>query len=117
MKKYNLSKIMKNAWNTFKESQKWVKKYQLSFSECLRRAWAEAKAAAKVEELVKSNNGLIRMEIGMSRVLVNLGDRIVSGNTYKCKETLKQYGLKFNSYEKYWEGSREDLIELVRNYA
>lgn len=45
MKKYNLSKIMKAAWNLFKMFQKCVK--SLSFSECLRRAWAQAKEEIK----------------------------------------------------------------------
>ena len=35
--KYNLSKIMAQAWQLFR-------KLGLSFSECLRRAWASAKA-------------------------------------------------------------------------
>lgn len=41
--KYNKSEIMKAAWNLRKMSQKWVN--SLSFSECLRRAWANAKKA------------------------------------------------------------------------
>jgi hypothetical protein len=32
MKKYNLSEIMKEAWRTYKDSRKWVKKFWLSFS-------------------------------------------------------------------------------------
>lgn len=115
--KYNRSEIMKSAWNLFKMFCKSIEKYRLSFSECLRRAWAEAKRTARVEAIIKSNGGLFRMDIGMARVLVNIGDRIVSGNTYKCKETLKQYGLKFNGSEKYWEGTRENITELVRQYA
>lgn len=43
MKKYNLSEIMKNAWATYRKFQKYVSK--LSFAECLRRAWEEAKKA------------------------------------------------------------------------
>ena len=41
MKKYNLSEIMKAAWNLRKMSLKWVT--SLSFGECLRRAWKSAK--------------------------------------------------------------------------
>ena len=43
MKKYNLSEIMKAAWNLRKMSLKWVT--SLSFGECLRRAWKAAKEA------------------------------------------------------------------------
>ena len=46
MKKYNLSEIMKAAWNLRKMSLKWVT--SLSFGECLRRAWKAAKDAARV---------------------------------------------------------------------
>lgn len=37
MNKYNLSNIMKKAWNFFKKSN-------LSFAECLKMAWRNAKA-------------------------------------------------------------------------
>lgn len=40
MKKFNLSKIMKDAWNMFKKNFG-------SFADCLRKAWAIAKGAAK----------------------------------------------------------------------
>lgn len=43
--KYNKSQIFKSAWTLRKMSMKWVQK--LSFGECLRRAWAEAKEAVK----------------------------------------------------------------------
>lgn len=40
-KKYNLSKIMKRAWELFRTTVK-------NFSECLKKSWAEAKEAVKV---------------------------------------------------------------------
>ncbi|MEQ2702346.1 hypothetical protein AAAV70_30010 [Hungatella hathewayi] len=43
MKKYNLSNIMKRAWETYRKFQSFATK--LTFSECLRRAWAETKKA------------------------------------------------------------------------
>lgn len=50
MKKYNLSEIMKNAWETFKKFKTFVN--PLSFSECLKRAWETAKKAyEKVEQI------------------------------------------------------------------
>jgi hypothetical protein len=50
MKKYNLSEIMKSAWNTYRKFKNFVS--PLSFAECLRRAWAAAKAATvKVTEI------------------------------------------------------------------
>lgn len=115
MKKYNKSEIMKGAWNLYRKTQKWVEKFRLSFSECLKRSWKAAKEAAKAAEIMAQK--YFHIEINGSRVLINIGDGIVSGNTYRCKETLKQYGLKFNGTEKYWEGNRTSIEELVRNYA
>ena len=43
MKKYNLSEIMKKAWETYRKFKSFIS--PLSFAECLRRAWAEAKNA------------------------------------------------------------------------
>lgn len=43
MKKYNLSEIMKKAWRVYKNYKNLV--HPLSFSECLKRAWEEAKKA------------------------------------------------------------------------
>lgn len=40
MKKFDLSKIMKDAWKMFKENAG-------SFADCLRKAWAIAKGIAK----------------------------------------------------------------------
>ena len=50
MKKYNLSEIMRNAWNTYRKFKSFLS--PLSFAECLRRAWAAAKSATvKVAEI------------------------------------------------------------------
>lgn len=46
--KYNLHNIMANAWKLFKMAKNWVN--QLSFAECLRRAWATAKDEVKAAE-------------------------------------------------------------------
>ncbi|WP_320953872.1 hypothetical protein [Hungatella effluvii] len=50
MKKYNLSQIMKKAWETYRKFQGFATK--LSFSECLRRAWTEAKKAVETVAVV-----------------------------------------------------------------
>lgn len=46
MKKYNLSKIMKRAWEL-------IKKLALTISEGLKQAWREAKMEMKIKELVE----------------------------------------------------------------
>lgn len=50
MKTYNLSNIMKHAWRLFKEGS-----IKLSFGECLRAAWKQAKKSAAKAEFVKRN--------------------------------------------------------------
>lgn len=45
--RYNMSEIMKAAW----KKKKFFKKFKcITFSECLKKAWAEAKVAAQIEE-------------------------------------------------------------------
>ena len=54
MKKYNLSNIMKQAWRLFR-------KYTISFSEALHRAWLCAKAVpinAERIQTAKTNAGI-----------------------------------------------------------
>lgn len=48
MKKYNLSKIMKRAWEL-------VKKIGLAISEALKKSWKEAKSM-DVKEIIKKYN-------------------------------------------------------------
>ena len=47
-RKYNLSKIMKKAWELFRKLKK------LTFGECLHRAWISAKAKPINEERVEN---------------------------------------------------------------
>lgn len=43
MKMYNKSEIMKRAWEIFHKAIEMFKKSVVTFSDCLREAWAEAK--------------------------------------------------------------------------
>lgn len=115
MKKYDLSNIMKRAWTLYRGSRKLSERFWITMSEAMKKAWAEAKAAVKANAVIAQR--YFNFCISGCEVLVNLGDGVVSGETYKCKETLKAYGLKFNGHEKYWEGAIEDIEELVRSYA
>ena len=56
--KYNLSKIMKTAWNRYRISQNGTSK--LSFAECLRSAWAIEKINVQAAEEAESK-GIRRM--------------------------------------------------------
>lgn len=115
MKKYNLSEIMKNAWSLRKMSLKWVT--PLSFSACLRRAWAAAKEAAR------EFTGLVRdVQVGgtlMHPILVNVDmDALtVTGNTYPVRKLMRAMGLDWDAQGKAWTGSREALNALCVKYA
>lgn len=115
MKKYNLSEIMKNAWSLRKMSLKWVT--PLSFGDCLRRAWAAAKEAARVF------TGLVRdVQVAgtlMHPVLVNVDmDALtVTGNTFPVRKLMRELGLYWDSEAKAWTGSRETLNALCVKYA
>ena len=54
MKKYNLSEIMKHAWELFKDDS-----IKLSFSECLIASWKQAKKVAA--KAVKKNIIIVDM--------------------------------------------------------
>lgn len=83
MKKYNLSSIMKRAWEL-------VKKMGITISEGLKKAWAEAKAKTnkiKFENhmTVTTSDGYVRelsrwTKGGYDRVYINGGSR--SGDGY-----------------------------------
>lgn len=115
MKKYNLSEIMKKAWSLRKMSLKWVS--PLSFGDCLRRAWAAAKEAARVF------TGLVRnVQVGgtlMHPILVDVDmDALtVTGNTFPVRQLMRELGLDWDREAKAWTGSRETLNALCVKYA
>ncbi|MGF7145277.1 hypothetical protein HNQ56_003718 [Anaerotaenia torta] len=103
------SVVMKKAWELFKMSQKWVDK--LSFSECLKRAWATEKRNA-VEYV-----GQVGLYINGAYCTAMIATGYVEGNTFKAREILKKFGLGWNGYEKVWEGTQKQMQELCRAYA
>jgi len=115
MKKYNLSQIMKAACNYYRMAQKWVEKQ--NFSWALRKAWAEAKKAARVF------TGLVRnVQVAgtlMHPVLVNvdMDNLSVTGNTYPVRQLMRELGLSWDKENKAWTGSRETLNALCVKYA
>lgn len=108
---YNLSKIMKNAWAKYRQSQKWVCK--LSFGECLRRAWKDAKAeiakASLLEKLNRRNYVASKLIYGcliyMQQGLVAEAGRIgwvLTGKTYPVKEAIKAMGFRWDCEARNW---------------
>ncbi len=107
--KVSKSEVMKKAWKLYRMSQKWVN--GLTFSECLKRAWKEAKTKA-VEYF-----GHVTLNINGIYCEANTFNGYVTGNTYKVREILKQFGLEYNGYERLWEGNHETIQELCREFA
>lgn len=88
MKKYNLSKIMKRAWEL-------VKKLGLSISEGLKRAWKEAKNTMEnTIDTLKAN----LEEMAYNCKCINLGvDRVVTVKLWEKGDSKRTY-LNINCY-------------------
>lgn len=100
MKKYNLSNIMKRAWDL-------VKKVGFGISEALKKAWKEAKTVK--EEIVKLN------VVGSEVFTVNTATGEISGKTYNSKDWIKRnFDAKWNPEKKVWFANPETVkAELV----
>lgn len=103
--KYNKSEIMKAAWNLYRMFQKCVTK--LSFSECLRRAWANAKNENETTQKLMSNNCckvICGNRLGLRRTVVadyTMG-WIVTGKTYAARKELKSAGFRWDPESSNW---------------
>lgn len=89
MKKYNLSKIMKDAWNLFRE------KFG-SFADCLRKAWAIAKVPVK-----KPFDGSVTINGFEFNLWENYGKRRIYINNYSGSNKSNRGGyidLDHNNY-------------------
>lgn len=115
MKKYNLSKIMKSAWNKFRTFSKMASK--LSFGECLKRAWAEAKRAARVFSGLVEDVQIAGTMMHPVCVDIDMDALTVTGNTFPARKQLAELGLRWNKELKAWCGSREILNAICVKYA
>ena len=102
--KYNRSEIMKNAWKLFKMFKNAVAKYQLTFAECLRRAWEtaknEIKAAAEAEA-----NGIRRMHYSEYK-----------NNYSECQTVEGSYDKRTKTIEvmtKVLKGARRSISSMI----
>lgn len=96
MKKYNLHRIMRRAWQIKKENERNI------FSLCLKIAWAEAKEEQELPKLVgtpkqvawaeklrERHLEILRRELNKANtILVARGDKPLSGK--KLQETMKE---------------------------
>lgn len=115
MKKYNLSKIMKRAWDMFRTFAKMASK--LSFGECLKRAWAEAKRAARVFSGLVENVQIAGTMMHPVCVDIDMEALTVTGNTFPARKQLADMGLRWDKEIKVWRGSRETLNEICVKYV
>lgn len=101
MKKYNLSNIMKRAWEL-------VKKVGFGISEALKKAWKEAKGMK--EEIVKLN------VVGRETFTVNTATGEISGKTYNSKDWIKRnFDAKWNPEKKVWLADPETVKAELAN--
>lgn len=113
--KYNKSEIMKKAWSIRKMSMKWIN--HLSFSECLRRAWEEAKKAARQFHGIVRNVQISGTLMHPITVDIDMDSLEVTGNTYPVRQMLRDMGLTWNKESKAWTGNREILNGICVKYA
>lgn len=117
---YNKKEIMQNAWSTYRMAQKWVNK--LSFSECLRRSWEQAKKAAKVESAIKNHFGAIisgrRVFFDYQVVADWTMGWALTGDTYAIRKEIRSAGFKWDSESKNWYTTdRETIRRFVAKYV
>lgn len=102
MKKYNMSKIMRRAWEL-------VKKMGMTISAGLKKAWKEAKST--MQEKLKLN------VIGNEIFTVNISTGEITGKTYNAKDWIKRnFNAKWDSAKKIWVANATELkAELEKN--
>ena len=100
MKKYNLSAIMKRAWEL-------VKTAGASMSEALRKAWQEAKAPSVITMNV----------IGKETFAINTKTGLVSGKTYNSRKFLKDnFNAKWDNDSRTWTVDTNKLMAEISKY-
>ena len=100
MKKYNLSEIMKRAWEL-------VKTAGASMSEALRKAWQEAKAPSVITMNV----------IGKKTFAINTKTGLVSGKTYNSRNFLKDnFNAKWDNDSRTWTVDTSKLMAELERY-
>lgn len=99
MNRYNLSNIMRRAWEL-------VRKSAMTISSGLKKAWDEAK---NPEKIVTMN--VYRKET----FTINTKTGIISGNTYHAKEWIKKnFDAKWDAANRYWIASPERIEKELK---
>ncbi|MEE0267889.1 MAG: hypothetical protein UD103_07930 [Bacteroidales bacterium] len=102
MKRYDLSKIMKSAWRTYKYSGK---KNGKTFGECLASSWRLEKLAVSMEEseqkrAAKAKEAAIRINAEIAEWKVKQEAKRAE-ETAKEERAAKEMGMSFDEYQNY----------------
>ena len=98
--KYNLSNIMKRAWEL-------VKKAGMTISSGLKKAWKEAKNMGKKIKMNVCRNEYFTVDTATGKI---------TGKTYNAKEWIKRnFDAKWNKEEKCWEADPELIQKELEN--
>lgn len=107
----NKSELMSAAWALYRKSLRWSNNFRLSFGECLRRAWAEAKRNARIffgYVPINGVDGKITVDVLFGRVY---------GQTYGWRKTLKSFGALWCPEDREWALPQDRVQEFCRKYA
>lgn len=105
----NKSELMRAAWALYRKFA-WMTN-KLSFGECLRRAWADAKRNARIFAGYVAINGVD------GKITVDVLFGRVYGQTYGWRKTLKDFGALWCSEDKQWALPQDRVQEFCRKYA
>lgn len=106
VKRYNLSSIMKRAW----ELKRWGGWLGVKFSDCLKRAWKEAKLVAFAKELPEK----VDVMLSGHDLTVDFKSGEISGETYEARKGIKYFfKAKWNPTKKVWVSELKNLREIV----
>lgn len=101
MRKYNLSAVMKKAWEIRKTSKK-------SFSESLKISWKIAKTSGAKDATFEFVSG--------EKIKIDMESGIVSGKTYNSRNRIKKdFAGKWNG--KVWTVDVEKVVDDMKKFA
>lgn len=127
MKKYNLSKIMKRAWeikrnsdqkshnkilNVEKKYRELVESEKAMFSECLKMAWEEARRSSEIEENYKVSRENAEEMAGKEAELKANGHYGIHWNIWTGHGRCRAY-FKCDSCSKYQNSKKDNYINLA----
>ena len=110
MKKYNLSNIMKRAWQLVKEAGS-------TMSEALKKAWREAKEVkSSVKEYLESKGLKVWKKNDKERIYINDLSRVADIDAYTCnpksfRKVSAYYDVKNDKFVYSVSSSREETMK------